>query len=67
MRQGVSGVDELYHEGTTHTQATNVNILTPRRRKFQASRWTFQATRMDGQIGQWDIKPDQMQQPSEAS
>ncbi|KAK3892758.1 hypothetical protein Pcinc_003346 [Petrolisthes cinctipes] len=32
---GVSGVDELYHEGTTHTQATNVNIFTPRRRKFQ--------------------------------
>ncbi|KAK4313634.1 hypothetical protein Pmani_015038 [Petrolisthes manimaculis] len=27
----------------------------------QGSRWTFQATRMDGQIGQWDIKPDQMQ------
>jgi hypothetical protein len=28
---------------------------------FQGSRWTFQATRMNGQIGSWIIKPDQMQ------
>jgi len=27
----------------------------------QGSRWTFQATRMNGQIGSWIIKPDQMQ------
>lgn len=27
----------------------------------QGSRWTFQATRMDGDIGFWTIKPDQMQ------
>lgn len=27
----------------------------------QGSRWTFQATRMDGDMGSWDIKPDQMQ------
>ncbi|XP_042222595.1 solute carrier family 15 member 1-like isoform X2 [Homarus americanus] len=27
----------------------------------QGSRWTFQATRMDGQIGSWTVKPDQMQ------
>lgn len=27
----------------------------------QGSRWTFQATRMDGDIGFTDIKPDQMQ------
>ncbi|XP_069951173.1 peptide transporter family 1-like [Cherax quadricarinatus] len=27
----------------------------------QGSRWTFQATRMDGQIGSWTLKPDQMQ------
>lgn len=27
----------------------------------QGSRWTFQATRMDGDIGFYDLKPDQMQ------
>lgn len=27
----------------------------------QGSRWTFQATRMDGTIGSWILKPDQMQ------
>lgn len=27
----------------------------------QGSRWTFQATRMDGEIGSFTIKPDQMQ------
>ncbi|KAG0728410.1 Solute carrier family 15 member 1 [Chionoecetes opilio] len=27
----------------------------------QGSRWTFQATRMDGVIGSWTVKPDQMQ------
>lgn len=27
----------------------------------QGSRWTFQATRMDGDIGVYVIKPDQMQ------
>ena len=27
----------------------------------QGSRWTFQATRMDGDLGFWTIKPDQMQ------
>jgi len=27
----------------------------------QGSRWTFQATRMNGQVGSWIIKPDQMQ------
>ncbi|XP_069172199.1 solute carrier family 15 member 2 isoform X2 [Procambarus clarkii] len=27
----------------------------------QGSRWTFQATRMDGQIGEYTLKPDQMQ------
>lgn len=27
----------------------------------QGSRWTFQATRMDGDIGFYTIKPDQMQ------
>jgi solute carrier family 15 (oligopeptide transporter), member 1 len=27
----------------------------------QGSRWTFQATRMDGNIGFYEIKPDQMQ------
>ncbi|XP_059472318.1 solute carrier family 15 member 1-like isoform X2 [Neocloeon triangulifer] len=27
----------------------------------QGSRWTFQATRMSGDIGAWNIKPDQMQ------
>lgn len=27
----------------------------------QGSRWTFQATRMDGTIGGWTLKPDQMQ------
>ncbi|XP_063872254.1 solute carrier family 15 member 1-like isoform X2 [Scylla paramamosain] len=27
----------------------------------QGSRWTFQATRMDGTIGSWTLKPDQMQ------
>ncbi|KAH8245515.1 hypothetical protein KR032_011206, partial [Drosophila birchii] len=27
----------------------------------QGSRWTFQATRMDGDMGAWDIKPDQLQ------
>lgn len=27
----------------------------------QGSRWTFQATRMDGEVGSWTIKPDQMQ------
>ena len=27
----------------------------------QGSRWTFQATRMDGDLGFWDLKPDQMQ------
>ena len=27
----------------------------------QGSRWTFQATRMDGNIGFYTIKPDQMQ------
>ncbi|XP_054729960.1 peptide transporter family 1 isoform X2 [Anastrepha obliqua] len=27
----------------------------------QGSRWTIQATRMDGDMGSWDIKPDQMQ------
>eukprot|EP00099_Drosophila_melanogaster_P010538 NP_001284846.1 uncharacterized protein Dmel_CG2930, isoform F [Drosophila melanogaster] len=27
----------------------------------QGSRWTFQATRMDGDMGSWDIKPDQLQ------
>lgn len=27
----------------------------------QGSRWTFQATRMDGNIGIYDIKPDQLQ------
>uniref|UniRef100_A0AAG5DKY4 Oligopeptide transporter 1 n=1 Tax=Anopheles atroparvus TaxID=41427 RepID=A0AAG5DKY4_ANOAO len=27
----------------------------------QGSRWTFQATRMDGEIGGYTIKPDQMQ------
>ena len=27
----------------------------------QGSRWTFQATRMDGRIGSIDIKPDQLQ------
>ncbi|CAG0879504.1 unnamed protein product [Darwinula stevensoni] len=27
----------------------------------QGSRWTFQAARMNGQLGSWTIKPDQMQ------
>lgn len=27
----------------------------------QGSRWTFQATRMNGDMGSWDIKPDQLQ------
>ena len=27
---------------------------------FQGSRWTFQATRMNGDIGTYTIKPDQM-------
>lgn len=27
----------------------------------QGSRWTFQATRMDGDVGFYVIKPDQMQ------
>ncbi|XP_076046258.1 solute carrier family 15 member 1-like isoform X2 [Oratosquilla oratoria] len=27
----------------------------------QGSRWTFQATRMSGEVGGWNIKPDQMQ------
>lgn len=27
----------------------------------QGSRWTLQATRMNGDMGSWDIKPDQMQ------
>lgn len=27
----------------------------------QGSRWTFQATRMDGDVGFYTIKPDQMQ------
>ncbi|XP_037937528.1 peptide transporter family 1 [Teleopsis dalmanni] len=27
----------------------------------QGSRWTFQATRMNGDMGSWDIKPDQVQ------
>ncbi|XP_058460063.1 peptide transporter family 1 isoform X2 [Malaya genurostris] len=27
----------------------------------QGSRWTFQATRMDGDLGSWSLKPDQMQ------
>ncbi|XP_042891417.1 solute carrier family 15 member 2-like isoform X2 [Penaeus japonicus] len=27
----------------------------------QGSRWTFQATRMSGDVGGWTIKPDQMQ------
>lgn len=27
----------------------------------QGSRWTFQATRMDGEVGFFTIKPDQMQ------
>ncbi|XP_071552704.1 solute carrier family 15 member 1 isoform X2 [Panulirus ornatus] len=27
----------------------------------QGSRWTFQATRMDGELGGWTLKPDQMQ------
>jgi solute carrier family 15 oligopeptide transporter 1 len=27
----------------------------------QGSRWTFQATRMNGQVGSYIIKPDQMQ------
>ncbi|XP_032597165.1 peptide transporter family 1 [Drosophila grimshawi] len=27
----------------------------------QGSRWTFQATRMDGNMGSWDLKPDQLQ------
>lgn len=27
----------------------------------QGSRWTFQATRMDGNLGGWAIKPDQIQ------
>ncbi|KAH8415429.1 hypothetical protein KR222_011805, partial [Zaprionus bogoriensis] len=27
----------------------------------QGSRWTFQATRMDGDMGAWDLKPDQLQ------
>lgn len=27
----------------------------------QASRWTFQATRMNGQLGSFTIKPDQIQ------
>ena len=27
----------------------------------QGSRWTFQATRMNGQVGNYIIKPDQMQ------
>ncbi|XP_017074940.1 peptide transporter family 1 isoform X3 [Drosophila eugracilis] len=27
----------------------------------QGSRWTFQATRMDGDMGSWNIKPDQLQ------
>jgi len=27
----------------------------------QGSRWTFQATRMDGDMGSWSIKPDQAQ------
>lgn len=28
---------------------------------YQGSRWTFQATRMDGELWGWTIKPDQMQ------
>ena len=28
---------------------------------FQGSRWTFQATRMDGELGSWSLKPDQVQ------
>lgn len=28
---------------------------------FQGSRWTFQATRMTGDLGSWSLKPDQMQ------
>ncbi|XP_021917359.1 peptide transporter family 1 isoform X3 [Zootermopsis nevadensis] len=27
----------------------------------QGSRWTFQATRMNGELGDWTLKPDQMQ------
>lgn len=27
----------------------------------QGSRWTLQATRMNGDMGSWDIKPDQLQ------
>lgn len=27
----------------------------------QGSRWTLQATRMNGNMGSWDIKPDQLQ------
>lgn len=27
----------------------------------QGSRWTFQATRMKGELGSWSLKPDQMQ------
>ena len=27
----------------------------------KGSRWTFQATRMNGQVGSYVIKPDQMQ------
>ncbi|KAH8338871.1 hypothetical protein KR074_007852, partial [Drosophila pseudoananassae] len=27
----------------------------------QGSRWTFQANRMDGDMGSWNIKPDQLQ------
>ncbi|XP_047115520.1 solute carrier family 15 member 1 isoform X1 [Schistocerca piceifrons] len=27
----------------------------------QGSRWTFQATRMTGELGSWSLKPDQMQ------
>ncbi|XP_068085121.1 peptide transporter family 1 isoform X2 [Anabrus simplex] len=27
----------------------------------QGSRWTFQATRMSGELGGWSLKPDQMQ------
>ena len=30
-------------------------------RRFKGSRWTFQATRMDGTLGATTIKPDQLQ------
>ena len=38
------------------------NFFSSRHRHiFQGSRWTFQATRMNGSIGSFSIKPDQMQ------